>query len=254
MLSALAALTNASSPRRACHGRDVSQPRTAREDGSTVDHVSDGRLELGIGAAWHDVEHRMYGYDFPSVRERQDRLEEAVQVVRLLFESEATRFVRGAHYRLHDAVLRTRTAPAPRPPIVIGGEGERTDIAHARPLRRCDGLRRHTRPAAARRSQCWSALPRCRPRPGRDHQGVSRPDHGERQPAAGRPGRRDDGAAVRHDARTRAHAAHRNAEHVRDVVERYADAGVPRMIMLTQAPWKHDIYRRISDEVVAAFA
>src|SRR5438045_7357893 len=105
---------------------------------ATVDHVSDGRLEFGIGAAWHEPEHRMFGIPFPPVRERQDRLEEAVQLIKQLFDSdEAVRF-EGRYYKLDAAVFAPRCMQRPHPPIMIEGGGEkRTPSA----LARCGNVR-----------------------------------------------------------------------------------------------------------------
>jgi alkanesulfonate monooxygenase SsuD/methylene tetrahydromethanopterin reductase-like flavin-dependent oxidoreductase (luciferase family) len=78
-----------------------------------------GRVELGIGIGGHPAEHRAYGMDFPAVPERVERLEEAVQVIRLLWTGGPVSF-EGRHYRLRDAYA--FPAPEPPPRIVIGGE------------------------------------------------------------------------------------------------------------------------------------
>src|SRR4029450_1557627 len=67
----------------------------------TVDHVSGGRLILGIGTGWHEDEHDRYGIDLPAAGERVDRFEEAVQLITLLMTQERTTF-EGRHYQLHD--------------------------------------------------------------------------------------------------------------------------------------------------------
>ena len=82
---------------------------------------------LGIGAAWHDVEHVAFGFDFPSAGERLDRLEEAVQICRAMFTEEAPSF-HGRYYRVEEV----RNVPRPLrpggPPIMIGGGGERRTL------------------------------------------------------------------------------------------------------------------------------
>src|SRR5207244_6698098 len=65
---------------------------------TTLDVISHGRAVLGIGAAWYDVEHVGYGFEFPAARERLDRLEEAVQICRALFRDERPSF-QGRYYR-----------------------------------------------------------------------------------------------------------------------------------------------------------
>ena len=221
---------------------------------STVDHVSDGRLELGIGAAWHDAEHRMFGYAFPSIREREDRLEEAVQLIRLLFESDEPVSFSGNHYRLENAFCDPKPVQRPRPPIVIGGEGEKRTLrtlARYGDVMDCGGtpetLRKkigvvegHCRDAGrnpAEIEKAWRG-----PIVVSDNQdyldrlaGLLAPEYG----LTGEEMRRQMPIG--------------SAQHVRDIVQRYADAGVQRMTMITTAPWKLDVYRRVNDEVVAAF-
>ena len=93
---------------------------------TTIDHLSHGRFELGLGAGWHEWEARAYGYDFPSVGTRLDMLEEAVPVMRSLLTQERTTHA-GEHFRMDDASC----LPAPvqaRLPIWIGGVGEKRTL------------------------------------------------------------------------------------------------------------------------------
>jgi F420-dependent oxidoreductase-like protein len=90
----------------------------------TVDHLSNGRVECAVGAAWNEPEHRELGIEFPSVRDRLDRLEEGVQVLRALFTQEDVTF-EGRHYRLEKATYRPRPIQQPHPPIWIGGTGRK---------------------------------------------------------------------------------------------------------------------------------
>jgi F420-dependent oxidoreductase-like protein len=90
----------------------------------TIDHASSGRVDFSLGAAWFDKEHRELGFEFPSTGERIDRLDEALQVVKLLFTTDGASFD-GAHYQLHDATLHPRPVQQPHPPIWIGASGER---------------------------------------------------------------------------------------------------------------------------------
>ena len=88
----------------------------------TVDHLSNGRVECAVGAAWNEPEHRELGFPFPSLRDRMDRLEEAVQVLRRLFTEDDVTFD-GRHYRLENATYNPKPVQRPHPPIWIGGEG-----------------------------------------------------------------------------------------------------------------------------------
>jgi F420-dependent oxidoreductase-like protein len=90
----------------------------------TVDHASHGRLELALGAAWFDPEHRALGIDFPSTGARFDLLEDALEVVTRLFTGDEVSY-EGTHLRLADARMRPVPVQQPRPPIWIGGSGPR---------------------------------------------------------------------------------------------------------------------------------
>jgi F420-dependent oxidoreductase-like protein len=88
----------------------------------TVDHVSGGRVEAGLGAAWNQREHRSLGIAFPSTKERMRRLEETIQIFRLLTSGEEVSF-QGRHYQLEDARYRPLPVQRPHPPIWIGANG-----------------------------------------------------------------------------------------------------------------------------------
>jgi alkanesulfonate monooxygenase SsuD/methylene tetrahydromethanopterin reductase-like flavin-dependent oxidoreductase (luciferase family) len=90
----------------------------------TVDHVSNGRLALGIGTGWFEDEHRRFGIDFPTAAERVDRLEEAVQVIRLLMD-EGHGSYQGRYYRLDDAYLVPAPLQQPRIPLLIAAHRPR---------------------------------------------------------------------------------------------------------------------------------
>jgi alkanesulfonate monooxygenase SsuD/methylene tetrahydromethanopterin reductase-like flavin-dependent oxidoreductase (luciferase family) len=90
----------------------------------TVDHLSGGRLILGMGAGWHADEHRRYGIELPEPAERVDRFAEAVELVSLLMAQERTTFT-GRHYRLDDAPLEPRPIQTPRIPILIAAHRPR---------------------------------------------------------------------------------------------------------------------------------
>jgi F420-dependent oxidoreductase-like protein len=94
---------------------------------TTLDIISGGRAVLGIGAAWHDVEHVAFGFDFPAAGERLDRLEEAVQICRAMFTEEAPSF-HGRYYRVEQARNLPRPLRPGGPPIMIGGGGERRTL------------------------------------------------------------------------------------------------------------------------------
>ncbi|HEU4572188.1 MAG TPA: TIGR03560 family F420-dependent LLM class oxidoreductase [Candidatus Limnocylindrales bacterium] len=88
---------------------------------ATVHEMSGGRIEVGMGAGWNEVEHERHGFPFPPIAERADMLEEQLEIVRGLWEGPDGWSFEGRHYRVRDA--RFRAKPAPRPRILVGGEG-----------------------------------------------------------------------------------------------------------------------------------
>jgi len=104
-------------------------PAVLAKMATTVDHISGGRLNFGIGAAWHEFEHRCYGIPFPSVRERMGRLEEAVHLIKLLWTSNNSPVTwKGRYYHLEEAPYNPPNVQQPHPPIYIGGGGERRTL------------------------------------------------------------------------------------------------------------------------------
>ena len=100
---------------------------------ATVDAMSGGRVELGLGAAWYGREHEAFGIPFPQLGERFDRLEEQLAIITGLWTTKpGERFsFSGRHYRLRDCATPPRPAQAPHPPIVVGGAGPRRTPALA---------------------------------------------------------------------------------------------------------------------------
>src|SRR5262245_47954020 len=87
---------------------------------ASLDHVSGGRAELGLGAGWLEAEHAAYGFPFPSPKERVDLLEEQLQVIKGLWTQE-TFSHEGSHYRLEECRFTPRTVQIPHPPLIVGG-------------------------------------------------------------------------------------------------------------------------------------
>jgi len=97
---------------------------------ATLDIISDGRLELGLGAGWNTEECDAYGIELGSPKDRSDRLEEACQVIAGLLTQEVTDFT-GRHYRMTRARCEPKPIQRPHPPICIGGGGERRTLRTA---------------------------------------------------------------------------------------------------------------------------
>jgi alkanesulfonate monooxygenase SsuD/methylene tetrahydromethanopterin reductase-like flavin-dependent oxidoreductase (luciferase family) len=94
---------------------------------TTLDVVSSGRAILGIGAAWNDEESRAYGYPWPPVRERFERLEDALRICRAMFTQERST-VRGTHHSVEGAYNVPQPVQPGGPRILIGGGGERRTL------------------------------------------------------------------------------------------------------------------------------
>jgi F420-dependent oxidoreductase-like protein len=94
---------------------------------ATLDVLSGGRAQLGIGAAWYEREHLALGVPFPPLSERFERLEEALQICRQMWSDDDGPYD-GRHYRLAETICSPRPLQQPRPPILIGGSGEQKTL------------------------------------------------------------------------------------------------------------------------------
>jgi F420-dependent oxidoreductase-like protein len=94
---------------------------------TTLDVISKGRAILGLGAAWNEAEHIGYGFEFPPIRERMDRLDEALTICRLMFSEERPSF-EGKHYRIERALNSPLPIQAGGPKILVGGGGEQRTL------------------------------------------------------------------------------------------------------------------------------
>lgn len=108
-------------------GNTYRHPAVLAKMAVTVDHLSGGRLEFGLGAAWAEVEHTMLGLHFGTVGERMDRFEEACQIIRSLWTQPRTTFA-GRHYQLTEALANPKPVQRPGPPLWIGGSGRRRTL------------------------------------------------------------------------------------------------------------------------------
>jgi F420-dependent oxidoreductase-like protein len=88
----------------------------------TADHVSGGRVELGMGAGWHDVEHEAFGFEFPATDVRMSMLEEQAEIVHGLWSEQVFAFD-GNHYRLDVVRALPKPVQDPHPPVIVGGHG-----------------------------------------------------------------------------------------------------------------------------------
>lgn len=127
LLTALAARTRRLRVGVLVSGMPHRHPAVLAKMAATLDIVSGGRLELGLGAAWNQMECGAYGIELGSPRTRIDRFEEGVEVVASLLTNATTNFD-GQYYKLTDARCEPKPIQRPRPPITIGGSGERRTV------------------------------------------------------------------------------------------------------------------------------
>jgi len=131
--TALAALGHATSRVRLgtlVSGNTYRHPAVLAKMATTVDHICGGRLELGIGGAWHTYEHQAFGIPFHTTRERLERLDEAVQLIRLLWTEERPTFD-GRYYQLDRPPYNPPNIQQPHPPIMVAGGGEKRTLRTA---------------------------------------------------------------------------------------------------------------------------
>ncbi|GAA2757576.1 TIGR03560 family F420-dependent LLM class oxidoreductase [Actinopolymorpha rutila] len=127
LLSALAARTSRVRLGTMVTGVTYRNPALLAKTVTTLDVISAGRAILGIGAAWNESEHRGYGFEFPSTRERMDRLEEALRICRAMFTEDTPSFS-GKYYQINEAFNVPRPVTPGGPPVMIGGSGEKRTL------------------------------------------------------------------------------------------------------------------------------
>lgn len=228
------------------------QPGVLAKSLVTIDHLSGGRVEVGIGAGWVESEHRMYGLPFESIGVREDRLEEYVQCLRLLFDEPVATF-RGRHYALEEA----RCEPKPvqgRLPVWIGGLGEK-----------------RTLPTVAKYADGWNGglltpqgwiqksrlLDELCERNGRDPATLARSVNlgfflGVDAPGVAR--QRDRYERFTAGAGGRTGSLLGTPDQVIETVAAYRDAGVPRLTIAVSAPYDWEALEAYATEVMPAFA
>jgi len=123
-ISVLAGMTSKIKLGTLVTGNSYRHPSILAKIGATLDVLSKGRLFFGIGAAWNVEEAKAYGIPFPPTKERLERLDEAVQIVRKMWTEDAANFD-GKYYKLQNAICNPKPIQQPHPKILIGGTGEK---------------------------------------------------------------------------------------------------------------------------------
>jgi alkanesulfonate monooxygenase SsuD/methylene tetrahydromethanopterin reductase-like flavin-dependent oxidoreductase (luciferase family) len=99
-------------------------PALLAKEAITVDHIANGRLDVGLGAGWYEPEHRMFGLEFPEPAELVQRFREAVEIVDRVLRNEVTSY-KGRYYRLEEALFRPGPLQKPRPPLMLAAHKRR---------------------------------------------------------------------------------------------------------------------------------
>src|SRR5262245_7238712 len=127
LLAALAAQTRRIRVGHMVTGNTYRHPAVLANMGATIDIISNGRLDMGIGAGWNELEHTSYGIELLPPGKRLSQFEEACEVIRLLWTQQYADF-EGTYYQLKQARCEPKPIQKPYPPIVIGGSGERRTL------------------------------------------------------------------------------------------------------------------------------
>jgi F420-dependent oxidoreductase-like protein len=221
---------------------------------ATLDHISGGRLEMSLGAGWHEGEHRAFGIPLGSMRERQDRLEEAAALLRAILTAEKEVNFDGRYYRLENAHFSPAFVQKPHPPLMIGGGGEKRTL---RTVARYADVANLLGPVSVVRRKLEVLESHCAA-VGRDFGSIEKTVHvplfvhEDRDVVEGMAG-----FIARHLELTPQQVLDEtpvgSAARVREVIGRYADLGVTAIIFPAPAPYDRQGFRHISESVVGAF-
>ncbi|GIW41834.1 MAG: LLM class F420-dependent oxidoreductase [Candidatus Binatia bacterium] len=193
----------------------------------TLDHISKGRLILGLGAGWFELEHEAYGIPFYTAGERAKRLVEAVELIKLLFTQKRSNY-QGKYYRLQDAPFSPKSVQKPYPPILIGGMGPKV-----------------IQPLAAKHADIWHFFADGGPSEAR---AVN-----ERFDALCRKVGRNPAEVERAIFLRSAKLEGESSAATVETVKAYVDAGVQHFIVSLRPPYNRDLVRRFAEEVVPSF-
>src|SRR6266571_7207194 len=124
LLSSLAAITERIKIGQIVTCNSYRNPSLVAKMLSTLDIISNGRVELGIGAGWYEQEYTAYGFDFPSNVSRIKQLDESLSIIKAMWKEKSTSF-EGKYYSIKEAICNPKPIQKPKPIIMIGGSGEK---------------------------------------------------------------------------------------------------------------------------------
>jgi F420-dependent oxidoreductase-like protein len=249
-LAALAAETSRVRVGVLVTGNTYRNPAVLANMGATLDHTSGGRLIMGIGAGWFELEHNALDIPFYTTGERIRRLDEAAQIIKMLWTQKQSTFD-GRYYKLTDAYCEPKPVQQPRPPLMIGGSGEKLMLR-----------------VIARHADLWNTFGS--PELFRHKLGIL----AEHCQAVGRDINEievswagttfiTDSAAEKDEAIRKAAAKFGlepdqvapgilvgPVEEIRDRMRRFIEAGITHFIFIVEAPFDHNTIRRLAEEVI----
>ena len=219
----------------------------------TIDHISRGRLELGLGAGWYELEHRAYGMPYPPIKVRMDMLEEGAQIIHSMLTNEETTF-HGEHFHTESAYCYPRPVQN-NPRLWIGGAGEKRTLRIA--AKHADGWNvAYVSPEVykhkARVLDHWCQVE------GRDPAEI---DHsvnlgfymGIDDAGARRERSRFEVYFAQHADRFREGTLFGTPREVIEKVGTYVEAGVPALNITLRAPYDFDAFQSFIEDVMPAF-
>lgn len=221
LLGALAARTERLRVGLMVTGNTYRHPAILANIGATVDVISHGRLDFGIGAAWNELEHTMYGIPFYTPAERIRRLGEACQVIQCLWTETVCNFD-GQYYHLKDARCEPKPVQKPYPPFVIGGSGEKLTLR-----------------VVARYASIWNFA------------GGSVEDFHHKNEVLN-----EHCAAIGRDPKTiersiQMRVNYNNLSETRDSIRPYIKEGATHILLNLTAPYPENIVHKLAEEIVA---
>lgn len=251
-LSALAQVTTRARIGHLVNGNTYRHPCVTAKMAASLDHVSGGRLNLGIGAGWFELEHRSFGIDFKTVRRRLEALDEACQIILGMFTRDKTT-LHGTHYTVTDAMCLPKPLQQPHPPLMIGGMGEKVLLKIV--ARYADMW--NASASAARMRELIAIIRRHGDAAGRDAEQIEKtvmlPLCYKAAPA-----REEFMCTLMASMRQTTPEAAREQimiggrQECVDTVERYLAAGVTHFIFMTFAPYFPDEIQAFAEEVIPA--
>ncbi len=244
-LAALCAITPRVEVGVLVSGNTYRNPALLAKMATTVDHVSGGRLALGLGAAWFRREHEAYGFVFGSARERARRLQESLEVITRLWSGGDS--FDGTYYSLDDAPFAPPNLRTPRPPVIVGGQGKQwivplvgrlADGWNAAPNVTADGFRERVEIirdacAASGRTECPSRLSKVLQLRSISDEPTTAPDG---------------------DPKKTNWILQGTPDQITARIQSFVDAGANEFIVMLPVPYDLAALRRFATEVVPRFA